>query len=84
MFNAGFPKQFVTEEQRFDSIVLMDTIQTTFDRLMRENPMGESCKDALRLNSERKMKIEFHGTKVTGDAGLVVTTAGDGRKCLQS
>ena len=33
--------------------------------------MGESKKDALRVNFDRKLKLEFHGTKVTSDAGLL-------------
>ncbi len=33
--------------------------------------MGEACKDALRVNFDRKLKIEFHGIKVTSDAGLL-------------
>ncbi len=33
--------------------------------------MGEGCKEALRLNFDRKLKLEFHGTKVTSDAGLL-------------
>jgi hypothetical protein len=33
--------------------------------------MGESKKDALRVNFDRKLKLEFHGVKVTSDvAGL--------------
>lgn len=28
-------------------------------------------KDALSLNFDRKLKFEFHGTKVTMDAGLI-------------
>ena len=33
--------------------------------------MGESKKDALRVNFVRKLKLEFHGVKVTSDAGLL-------------
>ena len=33
--------------------------------------MGESRKDALRVNFYHKLKLEFHGTKVTSDAGLL-------------
>jgi hypothetical protein len=33
--------------------------------------MGESKKDALRVNFDRKLKLEFHGVKVISDAGLL-------------
>ena len=33
--------------------------------------MGEARKDVLKLDFDRKLKLEFHGTKVTSDAGLV-------------
>ena len=49
----------------------METIQTSFDYLLRENPMGETCKDTLRLDFDSKLKLEFHGTKVTSDEGMV-------------
>jgi len=33
--------------------------------------MGESKKDALRVNFDKKLKLEFNGVKVTSDAGLL-------------
>jgi len=40
----------------------METIQATFDHLIRENPMGEARKDALRLDPDTSgLKLEFRG-----------------------
>jgi hypothetical protein len=61
----------VTSKQEFDSIELLETTQPTSDHLTWENPMGEARRDALRLDFDRKLKLEFHGTKVTRDIGLL-------------
>jgi hypothetical protein len=61
----------VTIEQDFYSIELMETTQAGFSHSLQENPMGEASKDALRLDFNRRLRLEFHGTKVTSDAGLL-------------
>jgi len=55
----------------------METTQVTFDHILPENPMGEACKDAPRLDFVREFMLEFHATKVTSDGGLLACRLDD-------
>lgn len=34
------------------------------------HPAGESEKGALRVDFDRRLRLDFHGTRITSDAGL--------------
>ena len=65
----------MTNELNSDSIKLMETIQASFDHLFWENPMGETRKDALRLDCDMVDRVTCRST----DYGIKWQILGNGR-----
>ncbi len=63
---------------KFVRIELMEGVRLSYRYTKLENPRGERSKDALRLDPGAPgLKVEFHGTKVTSDAGFKKAVSGN-------
>ncbi len=41
------------------------------NRRASRHPAGESKKPSLRVDFDRRLKLEFHGSKITSDGGFL-------------
>ena len=61
----------MTNRRDVDGIEAIETTQAGFSHSLWEGPMREAHKGAPRLDIDRRLKLEFHGTKVTSEAGIL-------------
>jgi hypothetical protein len=64
-----FPDGFVVSAWRLRLFPAKPSVSHDFLLKRPSNPMGESKNDALRLDFDRQLKLAFHGSTVTSDAG---------------